>query len=44
MKNEGEFGGWILGVKDTGTRKKPILIDVDHEEPTFAEDDANMEV
>ncbi|KAF8907309.1 hypothetical protein CPB84DRAFT_1768873 [Gymnopilus junonius] len=43
MKNEGEFGGWILGIKDTGTREKPIVID--HEDvPTKEEDsDADME-
>ncbi|KIM39948.1 hypothetical protein M413DRAFT_19658 [Hebeloma cylindrosporum] len=42
MKNEGEFGGWILGIKDTGTREKPILID--HEEPTPAEDDSDADM
>jgi DNA excision repair protein ERCC-5 len=42
MKNEGEFGGWILGIKDTGTREKPILID--HEEPTLAEDDSDADM
>lgn len=43
MKNEGEFGGWILGIKDTGTREKPIVID--HEDaPAKDEDsDADME-
>ena len=45
VKNEGEFGGWILGIKDIGTRDKPIVID--HEDPpalTKDEDsDADME-
>jgi hypothetical protein len=27
MKNEGEGGGWILGIRDDGTRAKPIEID-----------------
>jgi DNA excision repair protein ERCC-5 len=27
MKNEGESGGWILGIRDEGTRQKPIEID-----------------
>ncbi|KAI0077931.1 PIN domain-like protein [Panus rudis PR-1116 ss-1] len=29
VKNEGAEGGWILGVKDEGTRAKPIEIDQD---------------
>ena len=31
IKNEGEGGGWILGVRDEGTRAKPIEIDQDPE-------------
>jgi DNA excision repair protein ERCC-5 len=27
IKNEGESGGWILGIQDDGTRQKPIEID-----------------
>ncbi|KAF9485169.1 PIN domain-like protein [Pholiota conissans] len=47
MKNEGEDGGWILGIKDIGTtREKPIVLD--HEETKVAADsgddsDADME-
>ncbi|KAF7374804.1 hypothetical protein MSAN_00366100 [Mycena sanguinolenta] len=29
VKNEGKDGGWILGVRDDGTREKPIEIDQD---------------
>ncbi|KDR78874.1 hypothetical protein GALMADRAFT_137860 [Galerina marginata CBS 339.88] len=44
MKNEGDDGGWILGIKDTGTREKPIVLD--HEEDVALDDedtDADME-
>ena len=27
VKNQGESGGWILGIRDDGTREKPIEID-----------------
>ena len=46
VKNEGEFGGWILGIKDTGTREKPIVIDHDDVKSDKDEDedsDADME-
>lgn len=46
VKNEGEFGGWILGIKDTGTREKPIVIDHDEVKSEKDEDedsDADME-
>ena len=29
VKNEGESGGWILGIRDDGTQSKPIEIDQD---------------
>ena len=41
MKNEGEEGGWVLGIKDTGTREKPIVLD--HEEPEPVLDDESDE-
>lgn len=44
MKNEGEAGGWILGIRDDGTRDKPIVLD--HDERTKQVDndsDADME-
>lgn len=46
MKNEGESGGWILGIKDTGTREKPIVLDHDDTKPVANGDedsDADME-
>ncbi|KZT53232.1 hypothetical protein CALCODRAFT_520157 [Calocera cornea HHB12733] len=27
IKNQGVEGGWVLGVRDTGTKEKPIVID-----------------
>ncbi|KAJ3837305.1 PIN domain-like protein [Lentinula raphanica] len=30
IRNEGAVGGWILGIRDEGTKQKPIVID--HEE------------
>ncbi|EKM58338.1 uncharacterized protein PHACADRAFT_193460 [Phanerochaete carnosa HHB-10118-sp] len=33
VKNEGEGGGWVLGVRDEGTRAKPIEIDQDEPAP-----------
>lgn len=33
VKNEGESGGWILGIRDDGTREKPITIDHNDEQP-----------
>ena len=34
VKNEGEGGGWVLGVRDEGTRAKPIEIDQDPVKPS----------
>jgi DNA excision repair protein ERCC-5 len=44
VKNEGESGGWILGIRDTGTREKPITIDHDNEQPTIEEDDSEADM
>ncbi|KAG5651364.1 hypothetical protein H0H81_008933 [Sphagnurus paluster] len=42
MKNEGESGGWILGIRDDGTRQKPI--EIDHDKPLVYDDsDEDME-
>ncbi|KAG1841670.1 hypothetical protein DFJ58DRAFT_70830 [Suillus subalutaceus] len=44
VKNEGADGGWVLGIRDDGTRSKPIEIDQD--KPTLhsdSEDDMEME-
>lgn len=46
VKNESESGGWILGIKDIGTREKPILIDHDEVKSDKEDDedsDADME-
>lgn len=39
MKNEGVDGGWILGIKDTGTREKPIVLD--HEDYASEREDSD---
>ncbi|KAG1750845.1 hypothetical protein EDB19DRAFT_2009468 [Suillus lakei] len=44
VKNEGADGGWVLGIRDDGTRSKPIEIDQD--KPTLqsdSDDDMEME-
>jgi DNA excision repair protein ERCC-5 len=44
VKNEGADGGWVLGIRDEGTRSKPI--EIDQEEPTLqsdSEQDMEME-
>ncbi|PSR75607.1 hypothetical protein PHLCEN_2v9087 [Hermanssonia centrifuga] len=38
IKNEGEGGGWILGIRDEGTRSKPIEIDQDPKPEVVNED------
>lgn len=43
IKNEGESGGWILGIRDDGTREKPITIDHDDEQ-LAAEEDSDLDM
>ncbi|KAG5339808.1 hypothetical protein C0989_003489 [Termitomyces sp. Mn162] len=43
MKNEGESGGWILGIRDDGTKQKPIEIDQDDTEVVQDDSDDDME-
>jgi DNA excision repair protein ERCC-5 len=44
MKNDGDAGGWILGIRDDGTQQKPIVIDHENEDGQLgAEDDSDME-
>ncbi|EPQ52893.1 hypothetical protein GLOTRDRAFT_10815, partial [Gloeophyllum trabeum ATCC 11539] len=44
VKNEGESGGWVLGIRDEGTQDKPIQIDQDTKLPDDDEDsDQEME-
>lgn len=45
IKNEGADGGWILGIRDEGTRSKPIEIDQDTRVPVNDGDsDSDMEM
>ncbi|CAL1716686.1 unnamed protein product [Somion occarium] len=44
VKNEGAEGGWILGVRDEGTRSKPIEIDQDLVKPADEEEEENSEM
>ncbi|TCD61117.1 DNA repair protein rad2 [Steccherinum ochraceum] len=39
VKNEGEAGGWVLGIRDEGTKAKPIEIDQDPVKPPETQDD-----
>ncbi|KAJ7773400.1 hypothetical protein B0H16DRAFT_1512227 [Mycena metata] len=41
IKNEGHDGGWILGIRDDGTRDKPIEIDQD---PKVVPDDSDEDM
>ncbi|KIK93609.1 hypothetical protein PAXRUDRAFT_33961 [Paxillus rubicundulus Ve08.2h10] len=43
IKNEGRDGGWVLGIRDDGTRSKPIEIDQDVQVPV-SNDDSDMEM
>ncbi|KAF7424193.1 DNA repair protein rad2 [Pleurotus ostreatus] len=44
VKNEGANGGWILGIRDDGTRDKPIEIDQDDDKQAAGNDsDADMD-
>ena len=44
IKNEGEAGGWILGVRDEGTRAKPIEIDQEDNKPVAVSDDSDEDM
>ena len=41
VKNEGEEGGWVLGIRDEGTQDKPIVIETD--ESTISEADSESD-
>ncbi|KAG6821294.1 hypothetical protein H0H93_000154 [Arthromyces matolae] len=43
MKNEGVDGGWILGIRDHGTKEKPIEIDQDDVKVVDEDSDEDME-
>lgn len=44
VKNEGAEGGWILGVRDEGTRFKPIEIDQDAPKMRADDEDSDMDM
>jgi DNA excision repair protein ERCC-5 len=44
IKNEGEEGGWVLGIQNEGTQEKPIVLDEDVEQNSEDEESgAEME-
>ena len=43
-KNEGENGGWILGIRDDGTRQKPIEIDQEEDSKDMNEEASDGEM
>lgn len=43
VKNEGEGGGWVLGIRDDGTQQKPIVIDHDRDNEQEDDDSDDME-
>ncbi|KAJ7650180.1 hypothetical protein FB45DRAFT_819314 [Roridomyces roridus] len=43
IKNEGHDGGWILGIRDDGTKEKPIEIDQDEKKAVVVPDDDSDE-
>lgn len=45
IKNEGESGGWILGIRDQGTKDKPIVLDpVSDKEPEEEDGDSDADM
>ena len=44
IKNEGHSGGWILGIRDSGTREKPIEIDHENDKGNDEDDDSDAEM
>ncbi|KAH8117820.1 hypothetical protein DFH11DRAFT_1570873 [Phellopilus nigrolimitatus] len=46
VKNEGEAGGWVLGIRDDGTQQKPIIVDQDddHIKSDQESDDDGMDM
>ena len=44
IKNEGADGGWILGIRDEGTRTKPIEIDQDTRAPGNDDSESDVEM
>lgn len=44
IKNQGESGGWILGVRDDGTYQKPIEIDQEEDNKDESEEASDREM
>ncbi|PBL03569.1 PIN domain-like protein [Armillaria gallica] len=44
IKNEGEGRGWILGIRDDGTKQKPIVLDHAHDQDEDDDEDDMEEV
>ena len=43
IKNDGEVGGWVLGLRDEGTRLAPIHLDQTEKPRSFEDSDEDME-
>lgn len=43
VKNEGNEGGWVLGIRDEGTQSKPIEVDPGSDKEDDQDSDADME-
>jgi DNA excision repair protein ERCC-5 len=44
IKNTDAEGGWILGIRDDGSRENPILIDQDSAAPTGEAEDSDLDM
>lgn len=44
VKNQGDEGGWVLGIRDDGTQAKPIVIDDAPNEDESEDEDSDMEM
>jgi len=39
IKNEGDIGGWVLGIRDEGTAAKPIQVDEDSDDESVSDEE-----
>jgi DNA excision repair protein ERCC-5 len=44
VKNQGDEGGWVLGIRDDGTQAKPIIIDTAENDDDSGDEDSDMEM
>lgn len=42
VKNQGDEGGWVLGIRDEGTQAKPIVIDAAENKDGSEDEDSDM--